>query len=104
MGYMGYLHVYRRVWLRSLIFVPNFGFNRFYWTKNGLKFNPRDDPRLKNFENSGSFIIPKYRYLAQYQGKYRCYASNKLGIAMSEETHFIVPCKLFSKNISVVDH
>ncbi|MCI4387537.1 hypothetical protein PGIGA_G00075220 [Pangasianodon gigas] len=63
----------------------------FYWTKNGLNFNPRNDSRLKNFENSGTFVIPSNKYLAEYQGKYRCYASNKMGVAMSEETHFIVP-------------
>ncbi|XP_060793958.1 cell adhesion molecule L1-like a isoform X2 [Neoarius graeffei] len=63
----------------------------FYWTKDGLNFNPRNDLRLKNFEHSGSFVIPNNKYLAEYQGKYRCYASNKLGVAMSEETHFIVP-------------
>ncbi|XP_017343000.1 cell adhesion molecule L1-like a [Ictalurus punctatus] len=63
----------------------------FYWTKNGLNFNPHNDSRLKIFENSGSFVIPNNKYLAEYQGKYRCYASNKLGVAVSEETHFIVP-------------
>lgn len=83
-------------------FCSNFGYNRFYWTKDGLNFNPRNDLRLKNFENSGSFVIPNNKYLAEYQGKYRCHASNKLGVAMSEETHFIVPSKLFSRNISVV--
>ncbi|KAF5909017.1 neural cell adhesion molecule L1-like protein isoform X1, partial [Clarias magur] len=63
----------------------------FNWTKNGLNFNPHNDPRLTNFENSGSFVIPNNKYPAEYQGKYRCYASNKLGVAMSKETHFIVP-------------
>ncbi|XP_053339344.1 cell adhesion molecule L1-like a [Clarias gariepinus] len=62
-----------------------------HWTKNGLNFNPHNEPRLKSFENSGSFVIPNNKYLAEYQGKYRCYASNKLGVAMSKETHFIVP-------------
>ncbi|KAK3547472.1 hypothetical protein QTP86_021178 [Hemibagrus guttatus] len=63
----------------------------FSWTKNGLSFNPQNDVQLKTFENVGSFAIPKNKYLAEYQGTYRCYASNKLGIAMSEEIHFIVP-------------
>lgn len=72
-----------------------FGFNRFSWTKNGLDFNPQNDKSLKTFENSGSFVIPKNKYLAEYKGSYRCYASNKLGVAMSDETHFIVPSELF---------
>ncbi|KAI5612378.1 neural cell adhesion molecule L1-like protein precursor, partial [Silurus asotus] len=62
-----------------------------YWTKNNLYFNPHNDVRLKTFENSGSFVIPNNKNLGEYQGKYRCYASNKLGVAMSEETHFMVP-------------
>ncbi|XP_058265899.1 cell adhesion molecule L1-like a isoform X1 [Hemibagrus wyckioides] len=63
----------------------------FSWTKNGLNFNPQNDVQLKTFENSGSFVIPNDKYLAEYKGTYRCYASNKLGVAMSVETHFIVP-------------
>ncbi|XP_060749849.1 cell adhesion molecule L1-like a [Tachysurus vachellii] len=62
----------------------------FYWTKNGLDFNPHNDVRLKTFENSGSFVIPYNKYLVEYQGTYRCYASNKLGVSMSEEINFIV--------------
>ncbi|XP_027000960.1 cell adhesion molecule L1-like a isoform X2 [Tachysurus fulvidraco] len=63
----------------------------FYWTKDGLDFNPHNDVRLKTFENSGSFVIPYNKYLVEYQGTYRCYASNKLGVSMSEEINFIVP-------------
>lgn len=36
--------------------------------------------------------------MAEYQGKYRCYASNKLGTAISEETEFVVPGRAFVKN------
>lgn len=42
-------------------------------------------------ENSGTFVIPKIENLTEYQGNYRCYASNKLGTAVSKEIEFIVP-------------
>uniref|UniRef100_A0A8B9KS18 Neural cell adhesion molecule L1-like protein n=1 Tax=Astyanax mexicanus TaxID=7994 RepID=A0A8B9KS18_ASTMX len=63
----------------------------FHWTRNGQDFNLDDDSRLIQHEDSGTFIIPKIRDLVKYQGTYRCYASNKLGTAVSEETVFIVP-------------
>lgn len=85
------LNIYVHTIYTNEIFV----LNRFYWTKNGLDYNPHNDVRLKTFENSGSFVIPYNKYLVEYQGTYRCYASNKLGVSMSEEIHFIVPCKLF---------
>ncbi|MEQ2196669.1 hypothetical protein XENOCAPTIV_007898 [Xenoophorus captivus] len=42
-------------------------------------------------ENSGTFVIPNNGNLTEYQGTYRCYASNKLGTAISKEIEFIVP-------------
>uniref|UniRef100_A0AAR2LN09 Neural cell adhesion molecule L1-like protein n=1 Tax=Pygocentrus nattereri TaxID=42514 RepID=A0AAR2LN09_PYGNA len=63
----------------------------FRWTKNGQDFYPHLENKLIKFENSGSFVIPNNKGLAKYQGKYRCYASNKLGTAVSEETDFTVP-------------
>ncbi|XP_050953130.1 cell adhesion molecule L1-like a isoform X6 [Labeo rohita] len=61
------------------------------WTKDGMDFDPRKDPRLIKDESSGTFVIPNIRDKVKYQGKYRCYASNKLGTAISEESEFIVP-------------
>ncbi|XP_051516489.1 neural cell adhesion molecule L1-like protein isoform X2 [Myxocyprinus asiaticus] len=61
------------------------------WTKDGMDFDPHKDPRLKTKESSGSFVIPNGKDIVKYQGKYRCYASNKLGTAISEEKEFIVP-------------
>lgn len=42
-------------------------------------------------EDSGTFVIPNNGNLTEYQGTYRCYASNKLGTAISQEIEFIVP-------------
>lgn len=64
---------------------------RFRWTKNDQEFDPFQDPRLMKEENSGTFVIPNNGNLTEYQGTYRCYASNKLGIAISKEIEFIVP-------------
>ncbi len=58
-----------------------------------MDFDPHKDPRLIKEESSGTFAIPNTKEKVKYQGKYRCYASNKLGTAISVESEFIVPCK-----------
>ncbi|XP_067230023.1 neural cell adhesion molecule L1-like protein isoform X4 [Chanodichthys erythropterus] len=63
----------------------------FRWTKNGQDFDPDQDPRLITLDDSGTFIIPNNGNLTEFQGNYRCFATNKLGTAMSEEIEFIVP-------------
>ncbi|XP_036288002.1 neural cell adhesion molecule L1-like protein isoform X7 [Pipistrellus kuhlii] len=63
---------------------------RFTWTKDGKPFD-FSDPRIIASNNSGTFRIPNEGQIAHFQGKYRCFASNKLGVAMSEEIEFIVP-------------
>ncbi|XP_037535073.1 neural cell adhesion molecule L1-like protein [Nematolebias whitei] len=63
----------------------------FRWTKNGHEFNYTADPYLMKEDNSGTFVIPKTENLTEYQGTYRCYASNKLGTAISRDIEFIVP-------------
>ncbi|XP_056606250.1 neural cell adhesion molecule L1-like protein isoform X3 [Triplophysa dalaica] len=64
---------------------------QFRWTKNDQDFDPYQDPRLVTLEDSGTFIIPNDGNLTEFQGIYRCFATNKLGTAMSEEIEFIVP-------------
>ncbi|RVE72687.1 hypothetical protein OJAV_G00042940 [Oryzias javanicus] len=63
----------------------------FRWTKNGREFDPSLDPLLRKEENSGTFVIPNNGNLTEYQGTYRCFASNKLGTTVSQEIEFMVP-------------
>ncbi|XP_073810559.1 neural cell adhesion molecule L1-like protein isoform X7 [Danio rerio] len=63
----------------------------FRWTKNGQDFDPYQDTRLITLDDSGTFIIPNTGNLTEFQGIYRCFATNKLGTAMSEEIEFIIP-------------
>lgn len=63
---------------------------KFTWTKDGKPFD-LSDPRVIVSNNSGTFRIPNEGQISHFQGKYRCLASNKLGVAMSEEIDFIVP-------------
>ncbi|KAG9353312.1 hypothetical protein JZ751_017889 [Albula glossodonta] len=63
----------------------------YQWTKNGREFDPHKDPKLIKEDDAGTFVIPNKGNLTQYEGKYRCHVSNKLGTAISEEIEFIVP-------------
>lgn len=74
---------------------------RFRWTKNGMEFEPSLDPRLVKEENSGTFVIPNNGNLTEYQGTYRCYASNRLGTAISQEIDFIVPSESHTSCVCV---
>ncbi|XP_020785280.2 neural cell adhesion molecule L1-like protein isoform X2 [Boleophthalmus pectinirostris] len=57
---------------------------QFRWTKDGVDFTPPEviDP------TKGTFVVQN-KQLTQHHGKYRCYASNKLGTAMTEEIQLI---------------
>ncbi|XP_026223083.1 neural cell adhesion molecule L1-like protein isoform X1 [Anabas testudineus] len=60
------------------------------WTKDGKDFIPPNIITNKTDQTSGTFVLHN-KHLTQFQGKYRCYASNKLGTAMTEEIALIVP-------------
>ncbi|XP_037377827.1 neural cell adhesion molecule L1-like protein [Talpa occidentalis] len=62
----------------------------FSWTKDGKPFD-LSDPRIVVSNGSGTFKIPNEGHVAAFQGKYRCFAANRLGVAMSEEIDFVVP-------------
>ncbi|XP_072277156.1 neural cell adhesion molecule L1-like protein isoform X2 [Pyxicephalus adspersus] len=64
---------------------------QYHWTRNGHPYNPFTDQNVKTEEDSGTFIIHHNGNISPYNGTYRCYAFNKLGTAMSDETTFIVP-------------
>lgn len=65
-----------------------FSSTRYRWTKDGEDFIP---PHVITDE-FGTFVLYS-KHLTQFQGKYRCFASNKLGTAMTEEIALIVPSK-----------
>ncbi|KAM7338165.1 hypothetical protein ACRRTK_001649 [Alexandromys fortis] len=64
----------------------------FRWTKDGIHFKPKEEVGVVVHEApySGSFTIEGNNSFAQrFQGIYRCYASNKLGTAMSHEIQLV---------------
>ncbi|XP_035306015.1 neural cell adhesion molecule L1 isoform X1 [Cricetulus griseus] len=64
----------------------------FRWTKDGIHFKPKEELGVVVHEApySGSFTIEGNNSFAQrFQGIYRCYASNKLGTAMSHEIQLV---------------
>ncbi|XP_045712821.1 neural cell adhesion molecule L1-like protein isoform X1 [Phyllostomus hastatus] len=63
---------------------------QFTWTKDDKPFD-LSDPRVVASNHSGTFRIPNEGHVAHFQGRYRCFASNRLGAAASEEMEFIVP-------------
>ncbi|XP_061690244.1 neural cell adhesion molecule L1-like protein isoform X2 [Syngnathoides biaculeatus] len=62
------------------------------WMKDDLDFIPPQPSTIRSdqFTTNGTFVLQN-KSLARFQGKYRCYASNKLGTAMTETIELIVP-------------
>ncbi|TKC37885.1 hypothetical protein EI555_009223, partial [Monodon monoceros] len=62
---------------------------QFRWTRDGVLFKPKEEPgvTVNQAPHSGSFTITgnNSNFAQSFQGTYRCFASNKLGTAMSHE-------------------
>lgn len=63
--------------------------NRYRWTKDGEDFIPPRITTNKTDHTDGTFVLHN-KHLVQLQGRYQCYASNKLGTAMTEEIELVV--------------
>lgn len=60
------------------------------WTKDGKDFIAPQLTTNQTDRTNGTIVLHS-KQLVQFQGKYRCYASNKFGTAMTEEIELIVP-------------
>uniref|UniRef100_G1TR57 Neural cell adhesion molecule L1 n=1 Tax=Oryctolagus cuniculus TaxID=9986 RepID=G1TR57_RABIT len=62
---------------------------QFRWTRDGIHFKPEEELGVTVYQapHSGSFTITgnNSNFPQRFQGIYRCFASNKLGTAMSHE-------------------
>ncbi|KAM7044385.1 neural cell adhesion molecule L1 isoform 2-T3 [Molossus nigricans] len=62
---------------------------QFRWTRDGIHFKPKKEVGVTVHQapHSGSFTITgnNSNFAQRFQGTYRCFASNKLGTAMSQE-------------------
>uniref|UniRef100_G3TPV7 Neural cell adhesion molecule L1 n=1 Tax=Loxodonta africana TaxID=9785 RepID=G3TPV7_LOXAF len=65
---------------------------QFRWTRDGIHFKPEEElgVTVHQAAHSGSFTFTGNNNFAQrFQGTYRCFASNKLGTAMSHEIQLV---------------
>lgn len=62
----------------------------YWWTKDGEEFQPPYVTTKSSEHKNGTFVLLN-KHLVPFQGKYRCYASNKLGTAMTEEIELMAP-------------
>ncbi|XP_076019564.1 cell adhesion molecule L1-like a isoform X2 [Genypterus blacodes] len=63
---------------------------QYRWTRDGSEFVPPDFAATQPERRDGTFVL-RNKHFTQLPGKYRCYATNKLGTAMTEEIQLIVP-------------
>ncbi|XP_013871249.1 neural cell adhesion molecule L1-like protein isoform X9 [Austrofundulus limnaeus] len=57
---------------------------KYRWTKDDQPFEFPNIPTIKTNNKNGTFMLHN-KHFVQFQGKYRCFAFNKLGTAMTEE-------------------
>lgn len=72
--------------------MSNLTFFRFSWRRNGKFFNLVKDPRVTTRKHSGTLEI-SFRSGGRpedYEGEYQCFASNELGVALSNKILFRV--------------
>uniref|UniRef100_A0A8C9W4F9 Neural cell adhesion molecule L1 n=1 Tax=Scleropages formosus TaxID=113540 RepID=A0A8C9W4F9_SCLFO len=82
--------MYSFIYLLLLLSPSPLLFVRFRWVKDGQQFDPASDPQVLTSEKSGTFsVVSGDGPISKYMGKYRCYASNELGTAISEEAQLI---------------
>ncbi|XP_021177680.2 cell adhesion molecule L1-like a isoform X2 [Fundulus heteroclitus] len=60
------------------------------WVKDGQELNLPNISTVKTENRNGTFMFHN-KHFAQFRGKYRCLAFNKLGTAMTKEIEIIVP-------------
>ncbi|XP_078242687.1 neural cell adhesion molecule L1 isoform X3 [Pogona vitticeps] len=65
---------------------------QYYWTKNGDMLDPRKVPGVIQQQDSGTLVITTNNgnVASRFKGRYRCYAKNSLGTAMSSESNIVV--------------
>ncbi|XP_006877252.1 PREDICTED: neural cell adhesion molecule L1 isoform X1 [Chrysochloris asiatica] len=66
---------------------------QFRWTRDGVHFKPKEQlgVTVHQVARSGSFTLTgnNSNFAQRFQGTYRCFASNKLGTAMSHEIQLV---------------
>ncbi|KAJ8260389.1 hypothetical protein GJAV_G00181540 [Gymnothorax javanicus] len=61
----------------------------FRWVRNNVEFDPTADVSVTMEDNAGTLILKTSRDPTRYEGTYRCYASNILGTAISDEAQLV---------------